>query len=156
MHLAIGDKIYRNCLLKCCTWTRVHERQTKVGESWSQMVEDNVNTKPEKQQFNTQFVIIEGNRGSYVSLYTKDQEHTRSITTTFIFFALRLLAQPSKFISNVQRFLFKNFTNLMLYWKSMMITQWGKCLIKPAVASYICLPCLAKFKFLPKMDFTIT
>ena len=123
MHLAIEDKIYRNCLLKCCTWTRVHERQTKVGESWSQMVEDNVNTKPEKQQFNTQFVITEGYRGGYVSPYTRDQEHTRSITTTFIFFALRLLAQPSKFISNFQHFPFKNFTNLMLYWKSMYHTS---------------------------------
>ena len=75
---------------KCRTWTRVHERQTKVGVSWSQMAEDNVNTEPEKQQFNTQFVIIEWKCGSYISLYTKDQEHTRSITTTFIFFALRL------------------------------------------------------------------
>ena len=79
------------------------------------MAEDNVNTEPEKQQFNTQFVIIESNWGSYISLYTKEQEHTRSITTTFIFFALRLLAQPSKFISNFQHFPFKNFTNLMFY-----------------------------------------
>ena len=105
LHLPFADKNLQKSLLKILhvderAWTTNKSRGKLIRDSWGQCQHRTRETTVQ----HTIFHYWEGQAELHQSVYSKDQEHTRSITNIFMFFALRLLAQQSKCISKAPNF----------------------------------------------------